>query len=448
MEIDFDRAVRTISLVILAIIYGVLSTATGWFPAPHLRLALRQANQLTSPPEGTAARVHKGQGVVTLRERAIQPGLTLISSAWPSNQGWEPEYRLIHADGRTVHRWPIPWEKIFPDTAGTGEYIGGRGLSGSVLLPNGDLIFNIFHEGTIRLDACGSVEWKRRLGSHHSLVEGNRGGYYVSASRRITETDSTTVIDRYPGTAPPYWLDVVLRLNSRGTPVDSLNVLSLLYQSNLIRHAFQGGNFDDPYPGGGIDDNVDLTHLNDAEPLPDSLADEYPLFQAGDLLLSLREPSLILVADPRDKEVKWNESDHFVHQHDPDWIGNGWIGVFDNRRDGTRRGSGLGGSRIIAVQPHTDSVKTLFQSGTDFYSAIMGRWQELQNGNLLITEGNAGRVLEVDSSGEVVWEWIAAPRGDTRVSRIDEATRYSLTPEDVAAWPCSSDSLLAKPKTN
>jgi hypothetical protein len=64
--------------------------------------------------------------------------------------------------------------------------------------------------------------------------------------------------------------------------------------------------------------------------------------------------------DPESLDVKWHASDPFIAQHDPDFIGDGWIAVFDNQDDGTGRGSLLGGSRIVAVQPHTDSTKVLF----------------------------------------------------------------------------------------
>lgn len=45
-------------------------------------------------------------------------------------------------------------------------------------------------------------------------------------------------------------------------------------------------------------EKADLTHLNDVEPLPDSIAGEYPLFEAGDLVVSLRNPHLVFVMDP------------------------------------------------------------------------------------------------------------------------------------------------------
>lgn len=57
----------------------------------------------------------------------------------------------------------------------------------------------------------------------------------------------------------------------------------------------------------------DPIHRNDAEPLSPNLTDGYPLFEAGDLLISLRHPSLGLVFDPESDAAKWDASHPFHH---------------------------------------------------------------------------------------------------------------------------------------
>ena len=49
----------------------------------------------------------------------------------------------------------------------------------------------------------------------------------------------------------------------------------------------------------------DLFHLNDVEALSNSIADQYPLFETGDLLISLRDLHLVFVMDPITEIVKW-----------------------------------------------------------------------------------------------------------------------------------------------
>lgn len=72
-----------------------------------------------------------------------------------------------------------------------------------------------------------------------------------------------------------------------------------------------------------------------------------------------------------------------------------------------------------------------------FYTEFQGKWQLLDNGNLLLTESQAGRVVEVAPDGRSVWEWIAEPYDEDPVPEITEGTRVPWSAERVADWPCS-----------
>jgi hypothetical protein len=229
----------------------------------------------------------------------------------------------------------------------------------------------------------------------------------------------------YPG-LESIWLDRILRVSEGGDVLESIRVLDILYANDLEHLLFQYDRL-----------SGDVLHTNDVEPLDASLAGEYPLFDAGDLLVSLRWLNLVFVFDPETVEVKWHASDPFIWQHDPDFIGDGWIGIFDNNRV---RGEATGeGSRIIGFQPHTDSVDVLFRPThlDRFYTHERGKWKRLENGNMLLTEATTGRVVEVSPNGRAVWEWIHEPYG-TRVPSVTKATRVDLTREEVASWPCFS----------
>jgi hypothetical protein len=227
----------------------------------------------------------------------------------------------------------------------------------------------------------------------------------------------------------PVYQDLILQVAEDGTVLDTINVLDVLYANELEWHLADEEQQND----------IDPTHLNDVEPLPSSLADQYPLFETGDLAVSLRDLDLVFVLDPHSERVRWHSTQPFLKQHDPDFIGNGWITVFDNRWDGTERGTMLGGSRIVAVQPHTDSMKVLFptRESDPFYTYQRGNSQILANGNLLLTESETGRVLEVDSEGRTLWEWVAEPHGDSQVPSVSESRRVDTSREDVTNWPCS-----------
>jgi hypothetical protein len=61
----------------------------------------------------------------------------------------------------------------------------------------------------------------------------------------------------------------------------------------------------------------------------------------------------------------------------------------------------------------------------------------LDNGNMLLVEAEAGRIVEVGPDGQTVWEWI--PKlGNTTVPLVQDAARRDITRKEIASWPCSS----------
>ena len=294
-----------------------------------------------------------------------------------------------------------------------------------------------------RLNSCGKVLWTLPKGNHHSIARGRNGSFWVPGVSQKRRSESDQYPNGFPGLdGRKVWVDRILHVSRDGKVLNEINVLDVLYANGLERYIPKvlGGKRPRPKKI-----SADLTHLNDVEPLSPSMADAYPLFEAGDLLVSLRVLSLVFVFDPDTKEVKWHSSDPFIYQHDPDFVGDGWIGVFDNNYgltayNSSDRGTMLGGNRIIYLQPHTDSTNVRFptQHSEPLYTHVRGKWQELENGNMLLTEAVAGRAVEVDSSGQSVWEWIHRPTDDSQVPAVTKATRHDLTREEVASWPCSS----------
>lgn len=430
-----------LSLVFLSVVYGVAASLLGWFPSGVLTRALDQADRLTSPPRIVSSRSYERTGATTHLPGRVTSGVTAITSLWKSGDDWILGLRLIDSNGRVLHSWTVGPETL---SRASGE-LRGFGfdelfIHGSKVLPNGDVLVNLEYAGTVRLNACGQVRWYLPGGSHHSISRASDGTFWIPG---VSERPSTTSPE-YPGGLPgfdrPVYHDYLRRVSADGEVLERINVLDLLYGNGLARHIIK---FPYRVPR-AYSAPRDITHLNDVEPLPPEMANEYPLFEAGDLLVSLRNLDLVFVVDPQSESIKWHASHPFLRQHDPDFLVDGWIGVFDNTFDGTRRGTFLGGSRIVALQPHTSAQKVLFPTDQSepFYTSVGGKWQELANGNLLLVEAEAGRIVEVAPDGRTVWEWIVAPYDEELVPLVTDAARVELTEEQVAAWPCSpGDSL-------
>lgn len=422
-----------VSLVFLAFFYGFAANAFEWFPNSYLERAWEQYKAVSPFRNDNVpylkTQVYEWTGVKIDDRERIQPGLTLIATVW-KDFGWTPGVKLINPDGRTLHQWRIETTEIFSGgPEGRGELRNWATLHGTHLLPNGDLVVNVEHVGTARMNACGEVAW-RLENTHHSITRAEDGSFWVPMRRSGPGQEGGNDPSEFPGLHPPLYHEVLTHVSEDGEILDTIDILDLLYANDLDRFIWKSRSI-----------GPDVTHLNDVEPLSSSMADDYPLFEAGDLLVSLRNLDLVMVIDPESARVKWHASEPFIRQHDPDFIGDGWIGVFDNNDDGTVRGKRLGGSRILAVEPTSDSTKLLFPTprSDHFYTQVMGKWQRLKNGNLLLTESTAGRVVEVAPDGRTVWEWAAPPDDESRVPEVSEGTRYDLTAEDIASWPCSPE---------
>jgi len=147
------------------------------------------------------------------------------------------------------------------------------------------------------------------------------------------------------------------------------------------------------------DRDSDFFHPNDVDVLSAALAPQFPMFEAGDLLLSFRELDLVAVVDPDTYELKWWNVGPWIKQHDPDFLPDGRISVYSNN-------TGRGRSDILKIDPKTKAVTSDMSGGkARFYSAEMGSHQYQPNGNVLITVPGEGRVLLVSADGDPIMEF-------------------------------------------
>jgi hypothetical protein len=300
--------------------------------------------------------------------------------------------------------------------------------------------------GLVRMNAAGKVLWKLPYRTHHSVSRDQDGYFWVCGLKWIEDTpEGRTRLARYPGLNPPVAEDFALKVSEDGEILREISILKALYRSGYQQLIPQ-------ISGKQVGD---ILHINDVEPLLPAMADQYPCFEAGDIAVSCRNINTVLLIGAGTGEVKWLFS-RFRQQHDPDFLKDGWIYVYNNNTDGfghfpgkrhifDNREGGLvpswfgqypGGSQILAVKPGEDLTRVIYPR-TDkqsFYTPHGGKVQCLENGNLLITEVYRGRVFEVDPSGRTVWEWVQDRYDSELIPEVLEGTRYALTPEQIAAW--------------
>lgn len=315
--------------------------------------------------------------VVERDPAAVAPGLNLVLS------GHAAEAVLMDHAGRVLHRWRYPLRRLWPDLAKDPEMAKLEYWRRAWLFPNGDLLGIYEGLGIVKLDARSNVLWSRRGGFHHDLQVMDDGRIWV------LDRDGKVI----PRINPEEGIleDFVTVLDPRGEVVKRFSILEAFERSRFAGLL------------GRMERAGDVFHTNTLEVLDGRFADRDPAFRKGNVLLSVLKLDTLAVLDP-DRgdggEIVWARTGSWRRQHQPTFLDDGNLLMFDNRGPVGDR------SRVIEVEPSTGKVVWQYGGtpGVDLFSKTLGSCQRLPNGNTLITESENGRALEVTRDGRVVWE--------------------------------------------
>lgn len=377
------------SLAVLAalIIFvgGMYVTENRRFPYPQVKKAHYILQGLMSDgeviPEGR--RVPAPEGAA--RDFAtVHDAEAAIGSGYYAMMLWDVplgmySVRLFDAGGTLIHTWPID-EMSFTDKA----IDHNNRHHPMYVLPDGSIVVG-FDElpVMVRLDACGKAVWTREDGYyHHSFSPSADGGiwtWYTKPSDYSNLVQRQDIVKFDPETG-----EDMVRMNF------NTDVVMRNADSPLAFSLFK----DYEFPPHDVWQH-DIFHPNDLEELMPDRADAFPMFEAGDLLMSLRELDMVAVFG-QDGVLKWAQYGPWLRQHDPDFEADGTIAIFNNSRHRPR-------SAIYAIDPATNKVTDpLSEMTAPFKSVWRGKHQTLPNGNILITIPEQGQALEVVPPGNKI----------------------------------------------
>lgn len=379
-----------------------------------------------------------------LRSRWLQP--TTRGSALPVHDpaaAWQghtflTRYRdgafgadLVDMDGRVLHRWGLPLEAIWRAAGYEAPPMapGDATTHGAELLPDGHVVMSIGGFVVARIDACSRVVWARQIAAHHALHI-LPGGEEMLAPGTIRHERPNPAWPRLRlGPSGHVEDQTVLRIALKdGRVLEEFSILDALYQSGWEGLLFAGRG--STYAMA----ESDPLHMNDVEALPPEMAAAFPMFRAGDLLVSLRNLQSLVVLDGQTRRVKWAMTGPFYGQHDPDFAPDGTILLFDNRISGLP--PQLGQSRVIAIDPATRAITWSFQGSAaePFYTPVAGKVQHLPNGNVLALSPQDGMAIELARDGaggsRIVWQHVNLVEPGT-VGMMFDVTRV---PKVEAPW--------------
>jgi hypothetical protein len=370
---------------------------------------------------------YEGDGVTLNDPRAGASDLILLSGFLKDDN----YVRLIRRDGSVVNEWRLrALDKLAnPAQCRNPPMTNWNAIPhGTIATPEGDIVISFESCGMVRLDRCNKVKFSTAEITHHSpnwLADGGiviAGGEYVDKAAK----DLPWPFDG------PYWEDLVYKFDADGKLTLRKPVTELFIENQMAPQLTAGSEFRTRVDG--------EFHLNEVEELSPELAPAFPMFAAGDLMLNFRNLNMIVVTDATATKVKWFKTGPYVRQHDPDFGADGRITMFDNHSDGSLDGSREGGSRVWSVDPATDQATLIYgaKDGQRMYSPERSTHQMLPNGDMMVTEAQAGRAFEVTAGGDKVWEYVN--RWDaSRIAWLHDAEVYAPGFFTVTDWSCAAE---------
>jgi hypothetical protein len=255
-----------------------------------------------------------------------------------------------------------------------------------LLMPDGGLII---HDSSplARFDACGKLMWMVDGIFHHSVERGPDGNLW--AVYRYPKA-------REPRVGPKFNDEAVAEISPDGRMLRLERIADIL-ERNHMGGLWRGR----PY-------NDDPFHLNDVQPVLAS--GRY--WQRGDLFLSLRNLSMVMLYRPSTGKVLWWRSGPWSFEHDVSVIDDHRITIFDNHwRVAFPEGEVDGLNRVPVYDFATDQVSFPYAAATTrnaIRTHAQGRATPLPNGDLMLEETERGRVIRTSADGILRWRYIAA----------------------------------------
>ncbi|HEV3142559.1 MAG TPA: arylsulfotransferase family protein, partial [Gemmataceae bacterium] len=239
--------------------------------------------------------------------------------------GGDSQAMLVNMRGETVHRWHVPFNKLWPKP----PHLNGRIDDATVyfndghIYPNGDLLvviegpINVHNSsngyGLAKLDKDSNVIWKYAEKCHHDVDVGDDGTIYVLTNEIVHSVPKG--LEFLP---TPCMVDFVDVLSPDGKRLKRISILEALQNSPyapllclLERPPAAGQMLLRMAPGAAPapfeDDSRrrDVLHTNAVKVLKPGLASHFPLLKPGQILISPRHLDAIAVLDPESQRAVW-----------------------------------------------------------------------------------------------------------------------------------------------
>lgn len=277
------------------------------------------------------------------------------------------------------------------------------------LTRDGGLLTVLEHTPIRKIDECSNLIFQISHNQFHHSIETDSVGNIWAPTHIYPQSLPAKKVGRnlHGHNGGGYWDDGISKLTYDGDILFERSVSQIFIDNGLEYLLFSVGDINTF--------NVDPIHLNDIQPV--DFDGEF--WKKGDLFLSLRHQSMILLYRPSTNEIIWKGTGPFFHQHDVDILDNHRISIFNNNSKDFVDGDVVDGHNELIVYDFKNKEYTSYLKDSlienDVRTITEGRSQILPNGDLFIEESNYGRTLYFNADGTLRW---------THVNRADNGKVY------------------------
>ena len=325
----------------------------------------------------------------------VDPGYELLTAY--SDAAKRPVIHLIRlSDGRLMREWRPDIPAINARSTFTSALTDLKRdrptdhdlMMHPMLMADGGLVI---HDSSplARVDGCGRVEWVIDGIFHHSAERAADGSLYV--------------VYRFPRSpmkdvSPVFNDEAIAHVSADGHLLKLTRIADVLDGNGLGALWRSHPYVDDPF------------HINEVRPVLDA----GPYWQPGDLLLSLRNLSLVMLYRPSSGRVLWHQVGPWSMQHDVEIVDDHRISIFDNHwRFAAPDGKVDGANRVAVYDFATAQVSYPYAGALARYTIAthqQGRQHIMPNGDLVVEDSEGGRLLRFAPDGTLRWEYFNIDR--------------------------------------
>lgn len=319
---------------------------------------------------------------------------------------WEINLTNLKNDS-LIHQWKLNEE----DFVKTERFFDRTGPRTPIILPDQSLILTMDESNNMyRIDQDSKVQWHTTNHQYHHSINLGVDGHIWACTRKRIHLKKQNI---------NYWQNAIVKIDVNTGETLLNHKMHDVFLKNGLGYLFHGSSNAVNRIG------HDPLHMNDIEPV---LTDG-PYWKSGDLFLSFRNKSLIVLYRPSTQKIIRTIQGPFFNQHDVDIMNDSTISLFNNNVSSLRKIPNLTSlseadfsvyedlninevSGVVTYRFSDSTFTSVYPSkfaSEHIYTETEGLHHFTQNGDLFIESQNNGRIYIINDQETVLRDYMNTP---------------------------------------